>query len=91
MVPLLIYGAKLEEKNAFATSVAVMFPLSLISLAIFFLRGGAWDDSAPWYALGGIAGGLLSANAFRRIPTRWLHRLFGLLLLYGGIRGVIIA
>ena len=90
LVPLLIGWAGLEEKQAFATSVAVILPLSLASYAVFCLRGGnVWLEALP-YLLGGIAGGLLSARFFRRIPAVWLHRLFGVLILYGGVRAVLL-
>lgn len=90
LVPLLISWIGLEEKRAFATSVAVMLPLSLTSLILFVMRGGqVWQEAWP-YLLGGIIGGLLSARFFKQIPTLWLHRLFGVLILYGGIKAVLL-
>ncbi len=90
LVPLLIGWIGLEEKKAFATSVAIILPLSIVSYTLFCLKGGnIWAEALP-YLLGGILGGFLSAKFFRRIPTIWLHRLFGLLLLYGGIKAVLL-
>ena len=90
LVPLLINWIGLEEKVAFATSVAIIFPLSIVSYVIFCLRGGnVWAEALP-YLLGGILGGLLSAKLFRRVPAAWLHRLFALLVLYGGIKAVML-
>lgn len=89
LVPLLSGWAKLEEKRSFATSVAVILPLSVVSYTLFCLSGGnVWGDALP-YLLGGIAGGLLSARLFRNISALWLHRLFGVLILYGGIKAVL--
>lgn len=89
LVPLLSGWAKLEEKRSFATSVAVILPLSVVSYTLFCLGGGnVWGDALP-YLLGGIAGGLLSARLFRNISALWLHRLFGVLILYGGIKAVL--
>ena len=90
LVPLLIGWIGLEEKKAFATSIAIILPLSIVSYVLFCLNGGnVWADALP-YLIGGIAGGLLSTKFFRRIPTVWLHRLFGLLILYGGIKAVLL-
>ena len=90
LVPLLIGWIGLEEKKAFATSVAIILPLSVVSYVLFCLKGGnVWADALP-YLIGGVLGGLLSAKLFRRIPTVWLHRLFGLLILYGGIKAVLL-
>lgn len=90
LVPLLIGWIGLEEKKAFATSIAIILPLSIVSYVLFCLKGGnVWADALP-YLIGGVLGGLLSANFFRRIPTVWLHRLFGLLILYGGVKAVLL-
>lgn len=90
LVPLLIGWIGLEEKKAFATSVAIILPLSVVSYVLFCVKGGnVWADALP-YLIGGIGGGLLSTTLFRRIPTVWLHRLFGLLILYGGVKAVLL-
>ena len=90
LVPLFISWIGLEEKRAFATSVAVIFPLSAVAFFIFAWRGGV-DVSLAWpYLLGGAIGGFLSGKLFKRLSVQWLHRLFGALLLYGGIRAVLL-
>lgn len=88
LVPLFINWLKLEEKQAFATSIAVALPLSIASFAVFLSKGNnVWNEALP-YLLGGIVGGGLSAKLFRAISAKWLHRLFGLLILYGAIKAV---
>ncbi len=90
LVPLLIGWIGIEQKKAFATSVAIILPLSIVSYALFCIKGGnVWSNALP-YLVGGILGGLLSAKLFRHIPTVWLHRAFGLLLLYGGVKAVLL-
>ncbi len=90
LVPLLIDWLGLPEKRAFATSVAIILPLSVASYVMFCLHGGnVWGEAWP-YLVGGILGGLLSARLFTKIPTVWLHRLFGLLILYGGVKAVLL-
>lgn len=88
LVPLLIGWVGLEEKQAFATSVAIILPLSVTSYVLFCLRGGnVWGDALP-YLLGGVVGGALSIKLFRNISPKWLHRLFGALILYGAVKAV---
>ena len=90
LVPLLINWLKLEEKAAFATSVAIILPLSIVSYTLFCIQGGnVWKDALP-YLIGGIVGGLLSIKLFRNISAVWLHRLFGVLILYGAIKAVLL-
>lgn len=90
LVPLLISWLKIDEKRAFATSVAIILPLSVISYILFFLWGGRiWQEALP-YLLGGIVGGAISIYLFRRISNQWLHQLFGLLILIGGVKAVLL-
>ena len=90
LVPLLNNWIGLEEKHAFATSIAIILPLSIVSYALFCLRGGnVWIDTLP-YMLGGVLGGVTASYLFKNIPTKWLHRIFSCLLLYGGIKAVLL-
>ncbi len=90
LVPLLIGWIGMEQKKAFATSVAIILPLSIVSYALFCLKGGnIWAEALP-YLIGGVVGGLLSAKLFRKVSAVWLHRAFGILLLYGGVKAVLL-
>lgn len=73
-------------RQAFATSVAVILPLCLLSVGIYFWRGGLNILIALPYLLGGAAGGYLGGRWFKGIQLHWLKRGFGLLLIVGGIR-----
>lgn len=90
LVPLFIGWMKLEEKKAFATSVAVILPLSVVSFVLFCAQGGnVWREALP-YLLGGVVGGALSIKLFRNVSAVWLHRLFGILILYGAVKAVLL-
>lgn len=85
LVPLLIRG-KLPDQAAFASSIAIILPLCLVSLFIYGRSGSVpWGPSLPYLA-GGLVGGLLGGLVFRRVPPRILHRLFGAVILWGGLR-----
>ena len=86
LVPLLAGLCSVEQKKAFATSVAVIFPLCVLSAGIYLLRGHLeWMTALP-YLLGGAAGGWLGGKWFRQVRLPRLKRWFGLMLLAGGIR-----
>lgn len=87
-VPLLSGPLGLSTREAFATSLTVMLPLSAVTLAGKLWQTGAPPLSAAPYILGGIAGGILAGRLICRIPTKWLRGLFALLILWGGIRAV---
>ena len=86
LVPLLTGWCKLEQKRALASCVAVIFPLCALSAVIYLLRAGLQVLTALPYLLGGLAGGFVGGKLFRRMPSVWLRRIFGMFLLYGGVR-----
>lgn len=86
LVPLLTRGCGLDQRKAFATSVAVILPLCVLSVAIYLFRGRLdWMAALP-YVAGGAVGGWAGGKWFRGMNMVWLKRAFGLLLLYGGAR-----
>ena len=83
---LLTRWAGLEAKTAFATCVAVIFPLCMVSAAVLLLRGGfPFADALPYLA-GGLLGGWIGGQLFRKVPGQWLRRCFAIFLLYGAWR-----
>ena len=89
LVPLMTRWSKLEERKAFATSVAIILSLSIVSSVVYFTKG-ALDFSTAWpYLVGGGIGGVISGLVFQKVPLNFLRRIFGLLILYGGIRAVL--
>ena len=89
LVPLMTRWSKLEERKAFATSVAIILSLSIVSSVVYFTKG-ALDFSTAWpYLLGGGIGGVISGLVFQKVPLNFMRRIFGLLILYGGIRAVL--
>lgn len=88
LVPLLTKWSGLEQKRAFATSVAVVVPLSAVSLLVFLWRGSLDFTATLPYLIGGAVGGVLSGCLFPKFSATLLRRLFGILLIYGGVRAV---
>ena len=86
LLPLLSRVPELTEREAFACSVCVMLPLSAVSAAIYFLRGGSFAADALPYQLGGALGGIAAGLLLRRANTRLLHRLLGGFILFGALR-----
>ena len=85
-VPLLTRYCKVDQRRAFATSVAVILPLCVLSVGIYLLRGGLDVRTALPYLIGGAAGGWAGGKWFKDVKMPWLKRAFGLLLIYGGVR-----
>ena len=86
LIPALRLLSPVQEDGLFPISVAVMLPVCVLSL---FLSSRAaplpWSTAMP-YLLGSALGGVLVGKFGRRIPALWLHRIFGVMILWGGIR-----
>lgn len=86
LVPLLIKYGRLEDKQAFATAISIIFPLCLVSIMVYG-SAGAIELTTTWpYLVGGLIGGLLGGLLFKRVSANILHKIFGILILWGGIR-----
>ena len=89
LVPLLTGRCGLDQRRAFATSVAIILPLCVLSSVIYFFRGGLDLSAALPYLLGGLAGGWIGGRVFRKLNMDGLRRAFALLILYGGVRSLL--
>ena len=86
LVPMLIRLGKLEDKKAFSSAICIILPLCLVSLAVYWSQQiFPLQESLPYLA-GGLLGGLLGGILFRKVSPQFLHKLFGLVILWGGIR-----
>lgn len=86
LVPLMSSFSTLDENKIFPTSVSIILPISIVSL---LGSPGLFDldfKIALPYLLGSAAGGILCGLFGRKIPVKWLHRMLGILILWGGIR-----
>lgn len=86
LVPLLTWLSDLEDSEIFPASVGIILPVSLTSLLLT-----ASLKEVPWaltglYLLGSTAGGVLAGIWGKKIPTPWLHKALGILVIWGGIR-----
>ena len=86
LIPALGLWTDVERDALFPLSVSVMLPVCVLSLWMTARTGPLpWLDAAP-YLLGSVVGGVLVGIFGKRIPAKWLHRIFGVMLLWGGIR-----
>ncbi len=86
LVPLLSALTDLEEQEIFPASVSIILPVCLVSLSL-----SQRTEAIPWsatimYLAGSCVGGVLVGLLGKKIPTIWLHRILGILILWGGVR-----
>ena len=86
LVPLLTLLTDLDDDEIFPASVSIILPMCLISMAITWHAGAPdWAQAIP-YLLGSAAGGVAAGFLGRKLPTLWLHRFLGIIILWGGFR-----
>lgn len=86
LIPLLQLLSDVEEEALFPVSVGVMLPVCVLSLWIASRSAPLpWVEAMP-YLIGSVVGGVLCGIFGKRIPTLWLHRIFGAMILWGGVR-----
>lgn len=84
-VPML-EAADLEPKKSHATSVALIFLLS-IATTISYLLGDKLDLDLSWqYIPYGIIGAVIGAVLLKKIPNSLLRRIFGGVILFAALR-----
>ena len=83
LVPLLGSLTDMEEDEIFASSLSIILPICLVSLASSQVI--AWGDALPWLP-GAALGGVLAGVWGKKIPVKWLHRGLGIFILWGGMR-----
>lgn len=76
----------IDAKKAHATSVALIFTLSLFTTAVYYIQGKL-DFSLAWqYIPWGLAGAAAGALLLKKIPDDLLRRLFGIIILISSVR-----
>lgn len=86
LVPLLTLLTDTEEDEIFPTSVAIILPACLVSLFLSQEANELRFTHLLPYLIGSAVGGILCGILGKRIPVIWLHRILGILILWGGIR-----
>lgn len=86
VVPAMERFLGVEEHKAHATAIAVILPLSLLSLVIYLRRAEIIWQTALWASAGGLVGGIVGAKLLGRVKGIWLHRIFGGFMLAAAVR-----
>jgi len=86
LVPLLTLLTDLEDREIFPASVSIILPICVVSLVLSQGWGAVTFRGVLPYLIGSAAGGVIAGLIGKRVPTLWLHRILGGLILWGGIR-----
>ena len=84
-VPLLKQQG-LAQKNAHASAIAVIFPLTLLSAALYLGAGKVNLHATLPYLPMGTLGALFGVWLLPRLPDQLLRKIFALFMLWAGFR-----
>ena len=89
IVPMLIMLLKFEPKNAHATAILIILPLSLVS-TLFYVAFGAFNVTVGLPVGAGVVfGGLAGAFLLNKLSAKWLVVIFSIVMLFAGIKMLI--
>ena len=77
---------KLPAKKAHGTAVAVMLPVTVVSFIVYLFRYDLELMTALWVTVGGCVGGIIGAKFLKKISAKWLHKIFGGLMIIAAVR-----
>ena len=76
----------LPAERAHATSIAIILPLSVVSSLCYLSMGRLDPVTAVKFLPLGLAGAWLGGVLLPKLKTVWLHRIFGVVVLYSAAR-----
>ena len=88
VVPSMERFLNVEEHKAHATAIAIILPLSILSLGIYLWKTGLSEvwQTALWASAGGVVGGVVGARLLSKVSGIWLHRIFGGFMIVAAVR-----
>ncbi|MGN0468331.1 MAG: sulfite exporter TauE/SafE family protein [Acutalibacteraceae bacterium] len=76
----------LEQKKAQATTICIILPLTLITSAIYLIKGYvSFSDAVP-FIIPGFVGAVIGSTVFKKLSNNFLSKIFALFMIWAGIR-----
>ena len=89
VVATLLSCLLLPQKNAQATALLIILPLTAVSAIVYLLQGNVKWDVTLWTTLGVVVGGIVGALLLSRLTGITAKIIFALVLVAGGVKMLI--
>ena len=86
VVPMLIRLLKFKTKQAHATAILIILPLSLVSGLLYLSFGNFNATVGIPTAIGVILGGIVGAFLLSKISSKWIGTIFSVLMAAAGVK-----
>lgn len=81
------FGAfRWAKKKAHATAIAVMLPLTVVSLVTYHNSGAALPENAALVIVSATVGGIVGAALLKKLPAKILKLIFGAIMVFAGLK-----
>lgn len=77
-------------KEAHATSIAIILPISIVSAISYILRGNVKIQSALPYIPFGVIGAIIGIILMKKFKPNIIRKIFALVMLWAGLRMIFI-
>lgn len=84
-VPALTGICRLEEKDAHASAISIILPLSAVSGAVYAINGNVDYTALLFTAPALTLGSFLGAKLLSKLPVGWVEGIFNAIMLATGI------
>ena len=89
LVPMMVFLLGTAQHTAQGISMIVIIPTAIVSVWHFHRDKLINYQAALYMAGGAVAGALISANFVQDVPAAELKRIFGVFVLYSGIKMIL--
>ena len=76
----------LSQKEAHSNAIAVILPISILSTFLYLYKDYVHFSQALPYIPAGLLGAVIGTYLLKKISPLWLKRIFGLFMVYAGVR-----
>lgn len=74
------------QKESHANAIAVILPVTVVSAIMYLIKDFVNLGDSLIYIPTGLIGALLGTYLLKKISPKWLKRIFGILMVYAGVR-----
>ncbi len=74
------------QKESHTNAIAIILPITIVSAAIYLFKDFVTIKDSLIYIPTGLLGAVLGTYLLKKISPKWLKRIFGILMVYAGVR-----
>ncbi len=86
IIPLLILILKFSTKTAHATAIAIMLPITVVSLIVALVVNGIDIVQSIPIVLGVFVGGIIGSYLLNKLKAQWVTIIFSIIMLAAGVK-----